>query len=85
MHHAYSCADYTLNNPETLTKYKTAGQISEKVLAEVSKLIVAGSKIVDICEQGDKLIEQEIDKVYRGKKVVKGMLLPLAVLNYDTR
>ncbi len=65
-------ADYTLNNPDTLTKYKTAAQISEKVLAEVSKLVVAGEKIVTICEKGDKLIEEEIAKVYRGKKITKG-------------
>jgi len=64
--------DYTLNNPDTITKYKTAAQISEKVLAEVSKLCVAGSKIVDICEKGDKLIEEELAKVYRGKKITKG-------------
>ena len=65
-------SDYTLNNPDTITKYKTAGQISEKVLAEVSKLCVAGSKVVDICEKGDKLIEEELAKVYRGKKITKG-------------
>lgn len=69
--------DYTLNNPDTLTKYKTAAQISEKVLAEVSKLCVAGGKVIDICEQGDKLIEDEISKVFRGKKVTKGQLRPL--------
>jgi methionine aminopeptidase len=28
--------DYTLKNPDTLTKYKQAGQISQKVLATVS-------------------------------------------------
>ncbi|KAG7114936.1 Curved DNA-binding protein like [Verticillium longisporum] len=44
--------DYTLNNPDTLTKYKTAAQISEKVLAEVTKLIVPGAKIVEICQKG---------------------------------
>ncbi|KAL2171073.1 hypothetical protein VTG60DRAFT_3921 [Thermothelomyces hinnuleus] len=71
--------DYTLNNPDTLTKYKTAGQISEKVLAEVSKLCVAGSKVVDICEQGDKLIEEEISKVFRGKKITKGFSHPTTV------
>ena len=65
-------ADYTLNNPDTLTKYKTAAQISEKVLAEVSKLCVAGEKIVTICEKGDKLLEEEVSKVFRGKKVTKG-------------
>ena len=65
--------DYSLNNPDTLTKYKTAGQISEKVLAEVAKLCVPGAKIVDICQKGDKILEDEISKVYRGKKVTKGL------------
>ncbi len=49
------------------------------MLAEVSKLCVVGSKIVDICEQGDKLIEEELSKVYRGKKVVKGFSHPTTV------
>jgi methionine aminopeptidase len=66
--------DYSLNNPDTITKYKTAAQISEKVLAEVSKLCVAGAKVVDLCEKGDKLIEEELSKVYRGKKITKGVL-----------
>lgn len=67
-------ADYTLNNPDTLTKYKDAGNISHKVLDAVTKLCVAGEKIVVVCEKGDKLLEEEIAKVYRGKKVAKGML-----------
>lgn len=71
--------DYTLNNPDTLTKYKTAAQISEKVLAEVSRLCVPSSKIVDICEKGDKLIEEEVAKVYRGKKIAKGFSHPTTV------
>ena len=37
---AQNCAnnspDYTLNNPDTLTKYKTAAQISQKVLEAVT-------------------------------------------------
>lgn len=71
-------ADYTLKNPDTLTKYKTAAQISEKVLSEVSKLCVAGEKIVTICDKGDKLLEEELAKVYRGKKITKGISLPSA-------
>ncbi|KAM5351522.1 hypothetical protein ACJ41O_004245 [Fusarium nematophilum] len=71
--------DYTLANPDTLTKYKTAAQISEKVLAEVSKLVVPGAKIVTICQQGDKLIEEEIAKVYRGKKINKGFSHPTTI------
>lgn len=31
--------DYTLNNPDTLTKYKTAAQISHKVLEAVSGML----------------------------------------------
>jgi methionine aminopeptidase len=65
-------SDYTLNNPDTLTKYKSAAAISQKVLEEVTKLCAAGEKIVTICERGDKLLEEEIAKVYRGKKVSKG-------------
>ncbi|KAK3952746.1 peptidase M24, structural domain-containing protein [Pseudoneurospora amorphoporcata] len=71
--------DYSLNNPDTLTKYKTAAQISEKVLAEVSKLVAAGEKIVNICAKGDKLIEEELAKVYRGKKITKGFSHPTTV------
>ncbi|KAH6664835.1 putative curved DNA-binding protein [Halenospora varia] len=71
--------DYTLNNPDTLTKYKSAAQISQKVLEAVSALCVAGEKIVTICEKGDKLLEEEIAKVYRGKKVTKGISHPTTV------
>ncbi len=64
--------DYTLNNPDTLTKYKSAAQISQKVLDAVTQLCVAGEKIVTICEKGDKLLDEEVSKVYRGKKIPKG-------------
>jgi len=71
--------DYSLNNPDTLTKYKSAAQISHKVLEAVTSLCVAGAKIVTICERGDKLLEEEIAKVYRGKKISKGISHPTTV------
>ena len=40
----------------------------------MSKLCVPGAKIIDICEQGDKLMEEELSKVYRDKKTNKGAL-----------
>ncbi|KAJ5388617.1 Winged helix-turn-helix transcription repressor DNA-binding [Penicillium cosmopolitanum] len=64
--------DYTLNNPDTLTKYKTAAQISHKVLEAVAPLCIEGEKIVEICQKGDKLLDEEIAKVYKGKKIAKG-------------
>ncbi|KAJ5218868.1 uncharacterized protein N7498_000967 [Penicillium cinerascens] len=71
--------DYTLNNPDTLTKYKTAAQISHKVLEAVSALCLEGEKIVEICEKGDKLLDEEIAKVYKGKKIAKGIAHPTTV------
>ncbi|KAI1261149.1 peptidase M24, structural domain-containing protein [Xylariaceae sp. FL1019] len=71
-------ADHSLKNPDVLTKYKTAAAIGEKVLAEVSKLCVAGEKIVTICQKGDKLIEEEVAKVYRTTKL-KGFSHPTTV------
>jgi len=46
----------------------------------VTALCVAGEKIVTICEKGDKLLEEEIEKVYRGKKIVKGEYKLFAII-----
>ncbi|KAG0158325.1 hypothetical protein PDIDSM_5838 [Penicillium digitatum] len=71
--------DYTLNNPDTLTKYKTAAQISHNVLEAVAALCVEGEKIVEICQKGDKLLDEEVAKVYKGKKITKGISHPTTV------
>ncbi|KAM5444199.1 putative methionyl aminopeptidase [Microsporum ferrugineum] len=71
--------DYTLNNPDTLTKYKTAAQISHKVLEAVSGWCVEGAKIIELCEKGDKMLDEEVAKVYKGKKVSKGISHPTTV------
>ncbi|KAF2203048.1 hypothetical protein GQ43DRAFT_447690 [Delitschia confertaspora ATCC 74209] len=71
--------DYTLNNPDTLTKYKTAGQISQKVLEEVKGWCTEGANIVELCERGDKLLADEITKVYKGKKITKGIGHPVTI------
>lgn len=31
-----------------------------------------GAKILELCEKGDKLLDEEVAKVYKGKKVPKG-------------
>ncbi|KAL2358366.1 curved DNA-binding protein [Cryomyces antarcticus] len=71
--------DYSLNNPDTLTKYKVAAQISQKALEFVAGLCIEGAKIVDTCERGDKFLEEEISKVYKGKKIPKGISHPTTV------
>lgn len=70
---AEEAVDYTLANPDTLTKYKEAAGISEKVLKEVSGWCKEGANIVELCERGDKLLEEEIGKVFKDKKINKGI------------
>jgi len=71
--------DYSLNNPDTLTKYKTAAQISQKVLEAVTGWCIEGAKIVEVCEKGDKLLDEEVAKVFKGKKIAKGISHPTTV------
>jgi len=33
---------------------------------------VEGEKILEICQKGDKLLDEEVAKVYKGKKISKG-------------
>lgn len=74
-----AAVDYTLNNPDVLTKYKTAAQISHKVLEAVSGWCVEGAKVLSLCQKGDKLLEEEIAKVYKGKKISKGISHPTTI------
>lgn len=43
-------------------------------LTRSSALCQEGTKIVEICQKGDKLFEEELAKVYKGKKIPKGVL-----------
>ncbi|MDI1488831.1 MAG: hypothetical protein OHK93_008107 [Ramalina farinacea] len=70
--------DYSLNNPDTLTKYKTAAQISHKAETQLG-WCVEDEKIVTVCVKGDDLLEKEIAKVYKGKKISKGISHPTTV------
>lgn len=38
-----------------------------------------GAKVVDICQRGDKLLEDEVAKVFKGKKISKGIAHPCTV------
>lgn len=71
--------DYTLKNPDTLTKYKVAGEISTRVLTKVIELCTSGSRIIEICAKGDALIVEETNKVYKGKQVIKGIAFPTSL------
>ncbi|BFZ54521.1 hypothetical protein PYCC9005_001558 [Savitreella phatthalungensis] len=71
--------DYSLANPNVLTAYKAAGDISTKVLKELIPQCKAGVKILDICIEGDKLLTAECAKIYKGKSVIKGIGFPTSI------
>ncbi|KAF2422439.1 curved DNA-binding protein [Tothia fuscella] len=71
--------DYSLSNPDTLTKYKEAAKISEKVLKTVSEWIKEDAVLIDLCEKGDALLADAVSKVFKGKKIAKGVGHPCTI------
>ncbi|CAI5760184.1 unnamed protein product [Candida verbasci] len=74
--------DYSIKNSDVVSKYKTAGDISNRVLQQVKHLVVDGSKIYDICVKGDELMNEELSKIYNSKKtknVPKGIAFPTSI------
>ncbi|KAF8454643.1 curved DNA-binding protein [Kalaharituber pfeilii] len=73
------------DKPDTIAKYRDAATISQKVLAEIEKAAVDGASIVNLCNQGDKLLEEECQKVYnnKAKKVTKGIAFPTTISPAD--
>ncbi|KAI0719325.1 proliferation-associated protein 1 [Cerioporus squamosus] len=65
------------------TKYKTAADIVNNVMKKLVSLSVEGAKVLDLCVEGDKLLEQGTGAVYnksvKGVKVSKGIAFPTCV------
>lgn len=65
------------------TKYKVAADIVHATMKKLVELSVEGAKILDLCIEGDKLIEQGTGAVYnkavKGVKVQKGLAFPTSV------
>ncbi|KAG2182109.1 hypothetical protein INT43_007036 [Umbelopsis isabellina] len=71
--------DTTIANNDVVTKYKTAAEISTRVLNQVIPLCVAGAKAIDICIEGDKLIREATKAVYNKAKTPKGVGFPTCI------
>lgn len=71
--------DQTIANPDVVTKYNVAGDIGSRVLANLKQLAVAGAKIIDLVQEGDKQLKEATDKVYKGKKIPKGIAFPTSI------
>lgn len=66
-----------------LTKYKTAADIVNNAIKQLIPLCVEGAKILDICLEGDRLVELGTGGVYnksvKGVKTNKGLAFPTSV------
>ncbi|KJE93426.1 proliferation-associated 2G4,b [Capsaspora owczarzaki ATCC 30864] len=72
--------DFTLDNPDTVTKYRTAGDIANRVIKKVLAAAVPGATVLALCKLGDGEINEEVAKIYKAnKKVKKGIAFPTCV------
>ncbi|KAF8604681.1 proliferation-associated protein 1 [Ceratobasidium sp. AG-I] len=80
---AKQAADKARQSADELTKYKAAADIVNNALKKLVELSVEGAKILELCEEGDKLIEAGTAAVYNSKtakgKVSKGLAFPTSV------
>jgi methionine aminopeptidase len=53
--------------------------LSAEAIKFVSGECKAGKSVAELCEAGDKLITEKLAKVYKGKKVEKGIAFPTCV------
>jgi len=72
-----------LSNADIVTKYRTAGDIANKVLAAIMEACKPEARAVDLCNLGDGLITEMTGKIYNnkkdGKKVEKGVAFPTCI------
>jgi len=67
------------SNQEVITKYKAASDIANRALAEVVKETAPGKLIVDLCNLGDKLINDQLNTIYNKGKIEKGVAFPTSL------
>jgi len=73
-----------LENVDVVTKYKTAGEMANRVINTVKDTCKVGSKTIDLCRLGDMLIEKEVAGAYNkkgsdGKVPSKGVAFPTCI------
>lgn len=71
--------DESVTAPGVLEKYMSSGRIVKTVLQEVIAKCVEGANIAEICHFGDSRIEEESKKIYKGKKIERGIAFPTCI------
>jgi len=72
--------EQTIAQDLVVTKYKMAAEIVNGILKKLITKSVAGAKILDLCEEGDKLLTEETIKVFKKEKEMKkGIAFPTCI------
>ena len=77
-----------LSSPDVTTKYMTAATITNKALQAVVDAAKSGSDIYELCQLGDRIINEECAKIYNkpnkeGYIIDKGAAFPTSVSPND--
>ena len=77
-------ADPGISNADVLTKYKTAGEMANRIVKLVATECKEGAFIVALCKLGDETIVADTSKVFNkkvdGKDIEKGMYIKILFL-----
>lgn len=69
-----------LTNPQVTDKYREAAKAANMALnAILSTQLKAGAAVVDICEFGDAIVEEQCRKVFKAAGIEKGLAFPTCV------
>eukprot|EP00292_Cryptomonas_paramecium_P001098 CAMPEP_0113689308 /NCGR_PEP_ID=MMETSP0038_2-20120614/17079_1 /TAXON_ID=2898 /ORGANISM="Cryptomonas paramecium" /LENGTH=375 /DNA_ID=CAMNT_0000610339 /DNA_START=6 /DNA_END=1133 /DNA_ORIENTATION=- /assembly_acc=CAM_ASM_000170 len=68
--------DLDCSHPEVVNKYQQAGAVANEAIKAVIAACVEGKSIAEVCELGDAKINELLSKVYKGKKMEKGIAFP---------
>jgi len=71
-----------IERPAILDKYKAAALITNAALEKVIALCVPGADIYQVCQEGDKLMDEELKKVFaskKSKKLERGIAFPTCI------
>ncbi|KAL3144873.1 hypothetical protein ABBQ38_001973 [Trebouxia sp. C0009 RCD-2024] len=68
-----------LSKSDVVTKYKAAAKITNSVLSSVIQACKPDTKIAELCERGDKLIQEAVSKEFKGKNIEKGVAFPTCI------
>ncbi|XP_037784252.1 proliferation-associated protein 2G4-like [Penaeus monodon] len=72
--------EHTIAEDLVVTKYKMAGEIVNRTLKKLVEMCVPDASVRGICVEGDKMLMEECNKVFKKEKTMKkGLAFPVCV------